>query len=184
MPAAVNFSDMLEFVYQTLVTAANLVPGMAIELAERKMIRPGGGWIESYHPIVCQRGRRELEALGFEHVGELLWAWMPGWVLRGFSQGAHGVWAVHYVGLLLGSRFDFVSEFQDGTWLTTTSHAFSNPPLPGKRFQKLAGAHPLALWEAHVRACREIESLPTATLGLEGLAACIERYCRSATSPR
>lgn len=103
------------------------------------------------HPDTCQQVDRALAELGFRRLQSLTCKAMPGWVLRGFSHPDEDAWAVHYLGLICGSQLDFCTEFVDGSWLTTTTHAFAMSLAEHKPIRCVAGLSPSETWQQHRR---------------------------------
>lgn len=111
-----------------LAALGNTFPGVLLQLGQAQPVQHGAGWIESLHKGVCAEMDRALKALGFQSIGALSCRLWPGWVLRGFTHPGEDTWCVHYLGLVLGSELDFVTEFTDGTWLTTTTNCIVPSP--------------------------------------------------------
>lgn len=111
-----------------LAALTNTFPGVFLQFGQTGPVQHGAGWIQSLHPRACHEVDAELKALGFLSIGPLSCRHWPGWVLRGFTHPREDSWCVHYLGLLLGSELDFVTEFTDGTWLTTTTNCVAPSP--------------------------------------------------------
>ena len=162
---------------QQIALALNLLPGALAQLPQRAVIGHGGGWIESLHSGHCQEVDRHLRDLGFQPIGPLSCKLMPGWVLRGFSHPQADAWAVHYQGIFFGSQVDLVSEFVDGSWLTTTSHALAGSLDPErKRLHILLGRSLEEMWQSHQGRVQQCQEATMLTGGQRELADSIRRY--------
>lgn len=155
---------------------SNLFPGLMLEARDRSLLRPGGCFVESYHPGQTRQADERFRELGFSPLGVLLSSFSPGWALRGYAHRSLSVWAVHYLGVVWGSEFDLVTEFQDGSWLTTTSHFVVPAYAPPKRLHSHPGQTPEQLWNRHL-AERDSLDLAAVEVGdLDDLARSIRRY--------
>jgi hypothetical protein len=164
---------------QQLALAVNLFPGVAAQLTQRGAIGYGGGWIESLHDPTCREVTQAFHNLGFQSLGPLSCKWMPGWVLRGFSHPQADAWAVHYVGIVFGSQVDFVTEFSDGSWTTTTTHACVSSSDPVRKAIRTVRGLPLReVWQSHQAAVQERDAPTMITGGQRELAESIRRYFR------
>ena len=162
---------------QQLALAVNLFPGLAVQLTQRGVIGHGGGWIESLHGPRCQQINQSFARLGFQSLGPLSCKFMPGWVLRGFSHPQADAWAVHYLGIFFGSQVDFVSEFSDGTWVTTTTHAGVTSFDPVHKAIYSVRGRPLSeVWQSHQTAVERRGLATMVTGGQRELADSIRRY--------
>jgi hypothetical protein len=111
-----------------LAVLGNLGPGCLLQLGQASNVQHGNGWIEALHRGTCEAVDRDLKGLGFQSVGPLQARNWPGWALRGYTHPREDTWAVHYLGMLFGSELAFVTEFTDGTWLTTATNCMAPSP--------------------------------------------------------
>lgn len=162
---------------QQLALVLNLFPGMLVQLTQPRLIGHGGGWIENLHSRCCREVTLEFQRLGFQSLGPLSCRLMPGWVMRGFSHPLEHAWAVHYVGLMFGSQVDFVTEFDDGSWITTTTHAHATSvDARSKSIRALTGRPLAEVWNFHQHHVHVHGRLPMLTGGQRELADAIRRY--------
>ncbi len=161
---------------QQLAQAVNCLPGLFTQFTHLRWIAPGGNWIEDLHPQTCHQVDQALAQLGFRRLQALTCKAMPGWVLRGFSHPDQDAWAVHYLGLLCGSQLDFCTEFVDGGWITTTTHAFAVSMSKHKRIRCIRGLSLNETWEHHCQAVRDRGVEPMVAGDGRELAESIWRY--------
>lgn len=76
---------------------------------------------------VFDRCEQQLAPLGFRHVGDLVCTKFADVVVSGWARDDGDAWAVLLSGLL-ESTFELVTEWEGGTWLTTTLRSATDDP--------------------------------------------------------